>query len=189
MQKQDLLKYHVQLFGSDGHLTPAIRALFEVTEAEATMLNLTVDAAKQRRGEIEVGLARTYADPGTGNFIIDVPSYSDQGRQIYDEMVKQFRAVLGVERNKLLEEVCAAELDGAYAFIGMSPRRFEITHRLDDRGKELFHLSESFDDISASEDGRTVFTSTGGHSQLFPTRAKLIEHLGLLGAKYVPAEF
>lgn len=184
-QKQRLLSFRVEVFDQQKHLSPALKQLLNISEAEAAVLNGATDGVLRRIGEIEARHATARRDPETGAIVMTVPSFPSEGGRLYDELVAKFAAVLGPERNEVFQQIGAPSFEYSFGGFGVQQRTLTIqTEPAAGGTPQIIRLRDQRVHPNTLLEHPGVVSS---HSDsAFLSRDELVRHLGPIGAK-VPA--
>jgi len=105
---------------------PQLIGFFDLTPAETATLNAAVARAAQRIAELSDLHASCKVDETKGRLVVDVPAFPDEGGRVYDELVGQFRSVLGPERFAYFNALFGESFDQNYDGFGTHRVRYEV---------------------------------------------------------------
>lgn len=99
---------------------------FDLTPAETATLNVAVARAAQRIAELADLHASGKVDATTGKLIVEVAAFPDEGGHVYDELLGQFRSVLGPERFAYFDTLFGDSFDQSFDSFGTHRVRYEV---------------------------------------------------------------
>jgi len=105
---------------------PQLVGFFDLTPAETATLNAAVARAAQRMAELSHLHASGKVDETTGKLIVDVAAFPEEGGRVYDELLGQFRSVLGPERFAYFGTFFGDNFDRSYDSFGLHRVRYEV---------------------------------------------------------------
>ncbi len=185
-----VLSFSVRSFDINGHISTQLKTLFHISDAEETQLNAALDEAKRRRGAIEAGMATSRRDEKSGALIITLPTYPEQGGQIYDQLLSQIQQTLGADRAELFQGVCGQEFDRTYGEIGLQPHTYTVTRATDGQGQTGFEVKdEHATNPYVDAQGQARYGGSGWSQSRYANRSDLVKQLGALGEKLIPPDF
>lgn len=105
---------------------PQLIGFFDLTPAETATLNAAVARAAQRIAELSDLHASCKVDETKGRLVVDVPAFPDEGGRVYDELLGQFRSVLGPERFAYFGTLFGDSFDQSFDSFGTHRVRYEV---------------------------------------------------------------
>ncbi len=105
---------------------PQLIGFFDLTPAETATLNAAVARAAQRIAELADLHASGKVDATTGKLIVEVAAFPDEGGHVYDELLGQFRSVLGPERFAYFGTLFGDSFDQNFEGFGTHRVRYEV---------------------------------------------------------------
>lgn len=125
---------------------PQVIGFFDLTPAETATLNAAVARAAQRMAELADQHASGRVDEATRKLIVEVPAYPEDGGRVYDELLGQFRAVLGPERFTYFDPLFGDNLERNYDGFGIHRVRYEVelTPMATSKGQPVHRIERSF---------------------------------------------
>jgi len=125
---------------------PQLIGFFDLTPAETATLNAAVARAAQRIAELSDLHASGKVDATTGKLIVEVAAFPDEGGHVYDELLGQFRSVLGPERFTYFDTIFGDGFDQNYDGFGTHRVRYEVELKTmaTSKGQPVHRIEGSF---------------------------------------------
>jgi hypothetical protein len=136
---------HLQLpvFGADG-LAPQFIEIFGLSPSETATLNEGIRHARSAILAAARAAATVSVGADKGSVTVNVPSVPGKGGQVYDDLLAQFRNVLGPDRFEQFDAIAGTSFESALDSFGAEASRYELTMRLDQHGRSVFDIKRSF---------------------------------------------
>lgn len=125
---------------------PQMIGFFDLTPAETATLDAAVARAAKRMAELADLHASGKEDETTGKLIVDVAAFPDEGGRVYDELLGQFRLVLGPERFAYFGTLFGDSFDQSYDGFGTHRVRYEVELKpmATPKGQPIHRIERSF---------------------------------------------
>ncbi len=148
---------------------PQVIGFFDLTPAETATLNAAVVRAAQRMAELADQHASGRVDEATGKLIVDVPAYPEDGGHVFDELLGQFRAVLGPERFAYFDSLFGDNLERNYDGFGIHRVRYEVELKpmATFKGQPVHRIERSFVTGDGTGTGRSISQLPLNHVEKF----------------------
>ncbi len=119
-------------WGDSCKCSSAFRALFDLTDEEAAVIDRALADAYAEHQKIAMERAVVTLDAASGSLKIKLPFFVEEGGKIFDQMNSVIGRVLGPERQKILADLKSRDFEEIYEGLGTT----EILHEIkkDDKG-------------------------------------------------------
>lgn len=142
MRQNGLLPY-VPFFNG-GKISHEFVSVYALTPSETAELS---QASRQAKAKLEeMSSRRAQLDPSSNEkkLIVTVPSFPEEGGEVYDALLGRISATLGPERYALFDETSGTALDQEFKGFGLARNRYEVLLTVTPGGSTAYQSTVSF---------------------------------------------
>lgn len=187
LRKRGRLSWGIQILTPQGDLDPGMRELLQITNAEARVINASLERAQARLKALEDSVGSARVDPSTGELVVDFPAFPEQGGKVFDDLMGVLQSTLGPERMALMQELSPQMLDLSLGGFGLQTKSISIKRAK--VGDKLGYAAVTSTNLTSNViNGRTVSGFSSTSTGQFVDRASLIRSLGS-ASRFVPPDY
>ncbi|RFC41879.1 MAG: hypothetical protein DUW69_002519 [Verrucomicrobia bacterium] len=116
----------IPVFGADG-LEPTFAKVYGLSPEEISALNEAIKATKGKFTALAIQTAKAELSADGSRLVVEVPSVTDQGGGIYDQLLQSFEGVLGPDRFQSFNALSGAIFDTGFGSFGIWNTRYEVS--------------------------------------------------------------
>lgn len=182
LKQKKLLKPKIAFLNRAGKLDDTFVTLFALNSAEKDQMQQAVDAARAHLAELERKNATITRQPD-GSIVIAVPPFPSDGGKVYDQMTREFAAVLGPERNAAYMEIGSDRVEQSLAMFGAAQHTYIFGYDASDGRHQPYTLSDTW--VQKSPHGGVT---SDGENTAFESFAQMAANLGPI-VEALPPDF
>jgi hypothetical protein len=161
----------VPVFDGDS-LDPKFIAAFNLSPEDVSKLQEATQKAKERMQDLAAHAAQLQMTKG-GDMIVDIPSLAGKGGEVYEQLLGDFKTVLGADKFSDFNAVAGNSFDHAFDSFGAEQSHYQIVRQTDRTGNMSVQVKKTYTLPDGSGTAETT-VDAAEVDRKYPLLAKII---------------
>jgi hypothetical protein len=123
LQQRKLVRPTLTFLDRRGKLDESFVSLFALNATEQEQLQHSIDIVRSNLADLERANATMWRDP-SGNIVVSVAPFPQEGGAVYDGMMQRFAQILGPDRNDAFRTLGAEQFENLLGRFGAAERTY-----------------------------------------------------------------
>lgn len=161
--------------GGSGLLDNRFAEVFALTAAERERVQQAAEQAYRNIEEVRATRATVSVAPDNSRARVDLPAVPEAGGRIHDELLREFKEVLGPERFAYFDDLAGDNFEAAFKAFGANGETSDLEKYLNEDGRIWVRFQHTVEHEASGVTGGGAGRFSLGHlSQLSPALARAL---------------